>query len=94
MPIIQTLQKVAHTRRQARPKDIPGRIQTTLTHLMEQQSTTKQPLKTVIRYSQRFLAKDKESKNFLYLNKIFIRPGGPGAGGFEVQKIRLMIINT
>ena len=68
MPIIQTLQKVAHTSRQARLIDMPGWIQTMLTHLMEQQSTTNQPLKTVIRYSQRFLIKDKErsqeSKHF------------------------------
>ena len=46
MVIMQILLKAARTSRLARQIAIPGQIQTMLTHLREQQSTTNQPLRT------------------------------------------------
>ena len=60
MVIMQILQRAAHTSILARPIAIPGQIQTMLTHLMEQQSTTSQQLRIMTHYSQRLLDKDKE----------------------------------
>ena len=46
MVIMQILLKAARTSRLARQIAVPGQIQTMLTHLREQQSTTNQPLRT------------------------------------------------
>ena len=60
MVIMQILLKAAHTSRLARQIAIPGQIQTMLTHLREQQSTTNRTLRSVTHSNQRILGIDKQ----------------------------------
>ena len=60
MVIMQTLQKVVQTSRLARPADSPGQILAMLTYLIGQPSALNLLMKTVARYSPRFLVKDEE----------------------------------